>query len=273
MLEDHRSLPYWKCFACRHPPVTFPASELLLAHIKELHSVAISEDQLSTIVEICQQNDHPVFEKCPLCSWADEQALREHMLEEHKATADANGPVYWECLACRERQTFDDHNDLDEHTRECHRDTTQRQTRQGLQCAPCQVPAFFIDEDDLRKHLDQFHPGIDAEDRLPELVDMCGIGASVAARKSCPFCRRPGDTTAERHIQPDQSILLDHIAQHTHLFSLLALPWATEPNEDGSKAVGHPIEQFDVGEYFADDDEGSQHAQVDGRAGSEPVTD
>ena len=94
MLESHQPPPYWTCFACQGSPVTFQTGELLMGHIKTSHPQTISEDQLSTLVDMCQQKDPPVFERCPLCPWAEEQAMREHLRDKHGSTADINGPVF-----------------------------------------------------------------------------------------------------------------------------------------------------------------------------------
>ena len=239
-----------------------------MEHIKTSHPQTISEDQLSNLVDMCQQRDPPVFERCPLCSWAEEQAMREHLRDKHGSTADINGPVFWECLACRASQIFDERSDLDSHKTEFHADelrpseaVSEMQAGQRFQCAPCQTPAFFVDEDELQEHLDRAHPGIDDEDRLPAFIEMCGINGSAALR-FCPFCSHVSEAPVEVPIQvPDQSSLLDHIAQHIHSFSLFALPWATTRGDDA--VIVDPAEIFGKNEYFADDEEASKCAQVD----------
>lgn len=276
MLEDHRSPPFWKCFACRDSSVIFHDRELLLDRINELHPDLISDNNLSTLVDICQQSDPLIIKECPICSWADGWALREHLWDEHGSMADPDEPIYWECLACRECQTFDDKEDLERHESEFHGHSPARPrsptpgdeagpstttlgppTHQRWQCKSCQSPAFFVDKDGLQDHVNNVHPGMDAEDRFPMFVEMCGV-SNDSASKSCPFCAWIEDTGAMQQ----QSPLLDHIAHHIHLFSLHALPWASEQNKEPD--ASQQWEQFGEGEYFADEDDASQRAQLDG---------
>lgn len=114
-------------------------------------------------------------------------------------------------------------------------------------CFACREKRRFDEQVEFARHLENDHRnGISAE-QIPTFLSACSRSAPVEI-KDCPLC---SNATSE-----DTKLLLDHIAEHVHSFSLRSLPWGPTDIPEGElgtiKTNSHD-DYFRDNEYFAAD--------------------
>ncbi|OJJ73114.1 hypothetical protein ASPBRDRAFT_53345 [Aspergillus brasiliensis CBS 101740] len=120
-----------------------------------------------------------------------------------------------------------------------------------LACNDSTERPVFYEESGLTEHLELMHSrGITPQQR-PMLASAWRRKEPVTI-KSCPICELQ---------DPDSDVLMDHIAEHLHSFSLRSLPWAPGDFESNSESYGsyykdHPY--FDTGRSVDTESVGSR---------------
>ncbi|MCJ1349815.1 hypothetical protein MMC31_008056, partial [Peltigera leucophlebia] len=153
------------------------------------------------------------------------------------------------------------------------------------ECFACDTAEKFHTAETFTAHVKE-HQSI-SESHLPTLIDVCL--RKTPHITSCPLC-----SWAEDQVENvDPKALFHHVAEHTHSFSLLSLPWAAatngneiprisvekvrnwfdtnfptivvgeehQPCVDATNRTQNDDHYFDQNEYFAESSQRSGHAQ------------
>lgn len=111
------------------------------------------------------------------------------------------------------------------------------------ECVPCKTPGhtpvLFVSADDLLSHTAQLHNDSIEESQYTTLLTS-SRRAAPSGISQCPLCDETGEG--------DGDALLDHIAEHVHLFSLHSLPWLKDDDADIVEDDQYDYYQHD--EYF-----------------------
>jgi hypothetical protein len=104
-------------------------------------------------------------------------------------------------------------------------------TSQSWICFACVNPVEFSNKQDFIEHTRQQHKESVADHQILAITDMSARSTPFAIN-DCPLCKWAEGQEGETN----STLLLDHIAEHVHSFSLRSLPWApTEKDEDSAR--------------------------------------
>jgi hypothetical protein len=123
------------------------------------------------------------------------------------------------------------------------------------QCVMCDDGTNHYVESDFVKHLSELHPGAISNDRIQIFLEVCSR-RGLTEVTTCPLCNWAED--AQEPVSTE--LILDHIAEHIHGFSLRSLPWAPNTREENSETFTYScakVEQWWAARF--PDQEGSGH--------------
>ena len=92
--------------------------------------------------------------------------------------------------------------------------------------------------DSFESHTKTEHGASIANDQIPLLIDVCKR-STFPEIQSCPLC----DLFPSNGGEVDKEMLLDHIATEIHSFSLLALPWADDNEQETKERMDHSTDK------------------------------
>jgi len=103
-------------------------------------------------------------------------------------------------------------------------------------CFACLEAIQFNTEDLFIDHIRLHHQDTISDDQVAALKSVSKVLAPTEI-KSCPLCTWPhnNDNCA------DKRILIDHVAEHVHAFSLRALPWAPDDKIETHAQLQHGV--------------------------------
>lgn len=100
-------------------------------------------------------------------------------------------------------------------------------------CTDAETSAIFQSPQEFIGHINSEHSNVTNKEDFPKMLRACQRTKPLAI-EACPLCViKPQDDDL------DPKVLLDHIADHIHDFSLASLPWADNPPE----TMSHPQRQ------------------------------
>lgn len=143
-------------------------------------------------------------------------------------------------------------------------------------CTVCLDPIQFDQEDLFIQHLHTEHSREIPSDEVPSIVDICSYTA-VRGVSSCPLCLpNTGFNSQQGKGQEiDPALVLSHVAEHVHTFSLYSLPWLNAGDRELQYLGLHRNEVFDEEKwkYFADASDSSDVGSNDATKLSEESED
>jgi hypothetical protein len=99
-------------------------------------------------------------------------------------------------------------------------------------CLACTDYVHFDEEEAFVVHVLQEHHNTISKDQIHTLKSACKRSAP-AEISSCPLCAWP---TAEEG-EVDREVLIEHIAEDVHAFSLHSLPWGPDDEQQNEKRI------------------------------------
>lgn len=112
---------------------------------------------------------------------------------------------------------------------------------QYWECVACDEMEKFADVESVMVHFKEQHKDTISDDQIPTLI-AAGSQTAPPAIKSCPLCTWAEDQESS----PESHLLLDHIAEHVHSFSLRSLPWASTKEEVDKASFCNSVEKVQL---------------------------
>lgn len=117
--------------------------------------------------------------------------------------------------------------------------TGEHQSASCWVCSACQNRNRFDKKSEFVRHLEENHHADIAVYEIPAFTFACSR-VITRDRWSCPLCSEVGDT----------SVLLGHIAEHMHSFSLVSLPLPASEKYSFGTVTGQDHQSREVANHF-----------------------
>jgi hypothetical protein len=109
------------------------------------------------------------------------------------------------------------------------------------ECIACDDLNKFGSESEFTAHIVERHRKTISDDQIPTLLTVCSKTVPPDIT-SCPLCTWVEDQEAT--VAPD--LLLDHVAEHVHSFSLRSLPWAPRKQGEIMRSFKSSVEKVET---------------------------
>jgi hypothetical protein len=103
-------------------------------------------------------------------------------------------------------------------------------------CFACGEAEQFLDEDAFVFHTRKNHHETVSQDQIQILTTVCRRSIPLEIN-SCPLC----NFAAAQNGVVCRDAVIDHIAEHVHSFSLRALPWAPDDEDENEQLINHSV--------------------------------